>query len=368
MIGTLDRYLLKSLLIDYLIALSVMLSLYVVLDLFVNMDEFTEQKFTLVRTLRNIASYYGPNLLLYQAELSGVITLFACLATVARARRQNEMTAMLASGVSLYRVAAPVIAFGLCTTALLVVNTELLIPQVAHLLARDRDDVDGKHAYEVLFLRDRDRALVSAGRFHPNTRDLERLLVLCRDEGGVVVRTVEADRATWESVGPLPKQGKWRLQRGSERIRLEGAPSALGPQENEMVNPIEWYESDLSPEVIQLRQTEGWVRFLSVVQLDELLQSNPPDRASVVQTKHSRIAAPIVAMVLLMLGLPFFLDRSPANILNDAGWCMAVCGLCYVATFVAQSMRTSSESALPAWIPIFVFATLAMVLVDRIKT
>jgi len=368
MIGTLDRYLLRSLLLDYVIALGVMLSLYVVLDLFVNMDEFTEQKFTLVRTLRNIASYYGPNLLLYHAELSGVITLFACLATIARARRQNEMTAMLASGVSLYRVAAPVIAFGICTTGLLVLNTEVFIPKVAHLLARDRDDVDGKHAYEVLFLRDRERALLSAGRFHPGTRDLERLLVLCRDESGAVVRTVEADRAEWESKPLLPKEGRWRLQRGSERLRMDASQSGLGPQNNEIVNPIDWYESELSPEEIQLRQTEGWVRFLSVSQLDDLLRANPPDRTSVIQTKHSRIAAPIVSMVLLLLGLPFFLDRSPANILNDAGWSMVVCGLCYVATFVAQSMRTSTESALPAWIPIFVFATLAMVLVDRIKT
>jgi hypothetical protein len=42
--------------------------------------------------------------------------------------------------------------------------------------------------------------------------------------------------------------------------------------------------------------------------------------------------------------------------------------LCYVATFVTQSIRPESASALPAWIPIFVFATIAMVLIDRIRT
>ena len=43
MLTVLDRYLLRSLLVNYLIGLGVMLSLYVVLDMFVNMDEFTEQ-------------------------------------------------------------------------------------------------------------------------------------------------------------------------------------------------------------------------------------------------------------------------------------------------------------------------------------
>ena len=38
----------------------------------------------------------------------------------------------------------------------MVLDTEVLIPAVAHKLARDHDDADGTRAYEVLFLRDRD--------------------------------------------------------------------------------------------------------------------------------------------------------------------------------------------------------------------
>ena len=47
---------------------------------------------------------------------------------------------------------------------------------------------------------------------------------------------------------------------------------------------------------------------------------------------------------------------------------MTVCGLCYVVTFVAQSIRPDTVSPLPSWIPIFVFGTLAIVLLDRVKT
>ena len=140
MLTILDRYILRALLINYGIALAVMVSLYVVLDLFVNMDEFTEQGYALPTVIRNIVDYYAPNLLLYFAQLSGVITLFACLASLARMRKFNELTAVLASGVSLHRVAAPIITFGLVSTALLVIDSEWLIPAVAHRLARDRDD------------------------------------------------------------------------------------------------------------------------------------------------------------------------------------------------------------------------------------
>ena len=118
------------------------------------------------------------------------------------------MTAFLASGVSLYRVARPVLIFGVVVTGLLVVDTEAAIPAVALRLARDRDDVDGQRAYEVLFLRDRGGALLSAGRFHPRRRDLERMLVLFRDGGGDITASLEADRAVWEPADDTRPEGE----------------------------------------------------------------------------------------------------------------------------------------------------------------
>ena len=368
MLSILDRYILRTLLVNYLIAIGVMISLYVVLDMFVNMDEFTEQSYPLPTVIGNIASYYWPNLFLYFGQLSGVITLFACMAALARLRKLNEITALLASGVSLYRVAAPVIAFGLITTAISIANTEWLIPSVAHKLSRDHDDADGRRAYEVLFLSDRNGALLSAHQFHPTDHDLKQLLVLTRNETGSIVKTLEADRATWEPPSLTRPDGRWRLERGVERARVTRGDERLGPQGSFEKSYPRYYESDLSPSAIQLRQSEGWIRNLSLAQLHGLLAGGSADRATIIHTRHGRICAPIVGLIMLLLGLPFFLDRSPANVLNDAGKCMIVCGLCYVVAFVAQSVRPESESALPAWIPIFLFATIAVVMIDRIRT
>ncbi len=368
MLSVLDRYILRSLLINYLIALGAMLGLYVALDMFVNMDEFTEQDYPLPTVIRNIVGYYVPNLFLYFSQLSAAITLFACLATVANMRKQNELTALLSSGVSLYTVARPIIVFGVVMTGLLVLTTELAIPAVAHKLARDHDDVDGDRAYAVLFLHDRDGALLSAGQFHPTKRDLQRLLVLTRDENGAIIRTLEADRATWEPPDLLRPQGRWRLERGKQTTRVRSSDSSLGPRENKVTSFPAYYVSDLSPEAIQLRQSEDWYGFLSLAQLTELQHGPGLSLASILQTKHARKTAPIVSIILLLLGLPFFLDRSPDNVLSDTARSMAVCGACYISVFVVQSLQPSTGSALPAWIPVFVFGTLAVVLIDRIRT
>ena len=70
----------------------------------------------------------------------------------------NELTAVLSSGVSLFRVARPIVAFGIVTTALAVLDTEVIIPSVAHLLARRHDDAGGYRTCEVLFLKGWDSA------------------------------------------------------------------------------------------------------------------------------------------------------------------------------------------------------------------
>lgn len=368
MFSILDRYLLRSLVANYVIAVAVMLSLYVVLDMFVNMDEFTEHGYPALTVLSNMVDYYVPNLLLYYSQLSGVITLFACAAVLARMRKLNELTAILASGVSLFRVARPVFIFAVFITGVLIVDTELLIPRVAHKLARDHDDADGKRAYEVWFLRDGDGASLSAGKFHPNRRDLERLLVLFRDENGAVASTLEADRATWEPPTDVRPRGRWKLQRGkliTRRIRQGGS---LGPREDISTSYPVYYESDLSPEAIQVRQSSGWIRFLSVSQLNDLERSGTVSRQTIAKTRHNRFVAPLVSLLLLLLGLPFFLDRSPADVVRDAGRCMLVCGLCYVFAFVGQSINAGGASALPAWIPIFVFGPVGIVLLDRVRT
>lgn len=364
----LDRYILRSLLVNYAIGLGIMLSLYVVLDMFVNMDEFTEQEYPLTVVVGNIASYYWPNMFLYFSQLCGAITLFACMATIARMRQLNEMTAVLASGVSLYRLAIPIVAFGIATTTLQVIDTEWMIPRIAHKLARDHDDVDGKKTFEVLFVRDSDDALLSAGQFHPIRRDLQELLVLSRDEAGTITQTLEADHATWIPPTVPGLKGRWRLERGRQVARTYVDQGGLGPRGAKVVTYPQYYTSDLTPETIQLRQATGWIRFLSLHQLGELERRGGPLQSAVIQTKHARRTAPIVNMVLVLLGLPFFLNRSPATVLSDAGKCMVACGFCYVCSFVAQSIHTESSSALPAWIPIFVFGTLAVVLIDRIRT
>ena len=367
----LDRYLFRSLTFNYCVALAVMMSLYVVLDLFFNMDEFTEKQQPASAVLADVLSYYGTNLFRYFAQLSGVITLVACAATLARMRRTNELTALLASGVSLYRVAAPILAFGLATTGLWVLDTEMAIPHLASRLARHHDDARGEKTYGVWFLNDRQGALVSARQFLPGTGTMRRVMILRRNAAGAVSSVIEAEEAMWEKLEGHPLGGRWVLTGGLERLRSDQDSGSFGLQESSARRDVFYYESDLDPATIQVRQSAQWIDSLSSSQLSELARRELPTTqlVAVHQARHKRFAAPIVNLVLLLLGIPFLLDREPGTILADIAKCLCVCGVCFTVAFVGQSvLRTDSASPLPAWLPIIIFCPLAVVLIDRIRT
>ncbi|MCB9851165.1 MAG: LptF/LptG family permease [Phycisphaerales bacterium] len=362
---TLDRYILRGLIVNYLIAICVMISLYVVLDLFFNMDEFAEQKGEM---LVSMMSFYGNRIFLYFAQLSGVITMFACLTTLARMRRQNELTAVLASGVSLYRLAAPVIAFALLTSVLWYVDSEVVIPRVAHKLARRHDDALGQRTVRVRFLRDRDNNLLSADQYQPSEGVLKRLAVVRRGPDGDLESILEAERGTWEQ---LPGGGgHWKLERGVERRRQLSVPGEAEGSELADRRLVDYYETDLDPQTIEVRQSSQWMRYLSrkrLVELSETLEGGARQRAD--QYRYARFTTPLINVLMLLLGLPFILDRLPGSLLVAGGKALFVCGACFLLTFIVQNFNAEGGwSTLPAWAPIIVFTPVAVLLLDRLRT
>ncbi len=364
MLSILDRYVIRSFVINYAVSLTVLIGLYVIVDLFVNLDEFTEKQLPALDVVLNICSYYGYNLFLYFAQLSGVITLVAASFTLARMQQSNELTAILASGTSLHRVAVPVIACGLTLNMLWVVDQELIIPKIAHKLARPHDDIEGRETYGIWFVNDRNNTLVSAVKFLPRAKKMKRPIIMNRDRNNRVTDIIMADTAIWDE-----ERKVWQLERGKLIDASEDLDRTFGLDislESELVTT---YESDLTPKELMLRQVAQWVDFMSIRQLNALEERDTSRRWVIAQTKHTRFTLPFANMVLLLIGIPFFLNREPRNVLINAALSLGVCSSCFVLNFVAQNLVSATiHPALPAWVPIILFGPVAVVLIDRIKT
>lgn len=364
MLRILDRYILRGFLTNYLIALGVMTGLYVVLDLFVNLDEFTAVKSqTPFETLRKIVDFYGYNLFLYFAQLAGVIILLAACFTLGRFYRTNELTAVMSCGTSLYRVATPLILAALAMNALWFFDQEAIIPQIAGKLSRKHADIEGRLSYAVWFQPDRDNGLLSASMFSPRTKEMRGLIVMKRDAKDRMSEILRADRARWDD-----ERQFWHLENGY-RMKL-GVNVSTGAIEDLGRETVTEYRSDLTPKDLGLLQATLWTSFLSLPELNKLQQRFEGAGANeFIKVKHKRLTTVLINMILLCLGIPFFLNRERPSVLVAGGKCLLLCGLCYASTFISQSVEISAlGAALPAWLPVLIFGPLAVVMLDGIKT
>ncbi|MCH9022201.1 MAG: LptF/LptG family permease, partial [Planctomycetes bacterium] len=240
----LDRYVAKEFLLGYLIAVFVVLSLRVVLDLFIELDEFVEDSpsgtsSSFFTVIGYIVAYYTPKLFEYFRDFSGVMIILAAAFSLVRMSRQNELTAVLASGISLKRLLAPIILLAMLLNLLMVFDQEVILPRLAGKLVRDHDEIAGVDKMKISLLADRDNALLSA-IFDPDTKIITQLLIILRRDDGLGTGLITADKAVWQE-----QHQHWQLTNGLF-VAAEGTRQAI----------TSW-PSDLSPEYIWLQKNSN---------------------------------------------------------------------------------------------------------------
>lgn len=124
---TLDGYVLKEFMIKYIILLTVFVILFVLSDVYQDLGAFLEAG----ADWRMIAAY-----LLYRLPgnirfILPISMLLGCMWTMATFGKNLEVTAMRASGVSLFRCGGAIFAVGIVATMVNIYFNELLIPKTS---------------------------------------------------------------------------------------------------------------------------------------------------------------------------------------------------------------------------------------------
>lgn len=356
--GILDRYIVRQFLLNLAILFVVVMVLIILVELLGNFDEFVQagQKSGggFAGTLLAIFDFYWPQVFLYAQHLAGLVPAGAAAFTLMALYRNRELVALMAGGVSLHRVAMPLLAAGFGLSLLTLANQELVLPSLAERLARSRAEI--KHgnrlrSFAVEFVPDNRGRLFAAARFDPNAKTLHGLTVLVRqpldrsgDRYGRAIERISAASAAWND-----KAGVWELTEGftiplqvQSAAGREGEAATLRP-----LTPVDRLETDLDPTALLMYNRARFRQLLSRSDLDELIR-HPPRVVSVRQLqgiRHSRFSQVILNVVLLAVWIPFFLVRSPQNMFLRSVKAMGLGFACWGGSIL---MLQTSPDALPA--------------------
>ena len=138
-----DRYIGRAQLHAFVVVFVSLAGLYFVFDAFTNMEEFITHAAESGSLGRLLASYYGCRLVWFFDATSPVITLASGMFALSWLERHNELTALLAAGVTRWRLARPVIVFAATVSLLAAANRELVLPQIRESFARNAQNLDG---------------------------------------------------------------------------------------------------------------------------------------------------------------------------------------------------------------------------------
>lgn len=366
----LDKYVVKNFLIGYGIAFSVLMGLRMIIDLFVNLDEFTEHAdLGMLAVTKNVLVYYGLNSTLYFRDFAGMITVIAAAFSFGRMVRAQELVAVMASGVSLKRVIAPVAVLAIILTGFLVVDQEILIPSFANRLVRSEDTLPGEESYDVWFINDANGSLICSPKFDVSTATLHRPTIVTRRP-----HLQETASVVWEVTGRIdataatynPQKGRWDL--------TDGVFAENGS--NKGLRPIAFFVSDITAKDIPIRRSSEHTALLSSRQLAVLAAQSTKlkDLAQLYSQKHFRITDPIFNLVMLLVCLPFLVCRDPKSMRSAIMISFGITGGCLITSFVCKLMATeiafgnTIRPELWAWLPIFIFAPIAFIQLDSMKT
>lgn len=371
--GIIDRYLLRKYVQTFVICFLSLFGLFVLIELSTNLDKFLQGGEKAGEVLRFIGHYYAFRAVLFFDRVSGLLALISAMFTVSWIQRHNEMTALMAAGVSRIRVLIPlVIAVGVISV-LSTINREVLIPRYRNELARRPQDPLGDQPQSLESRYDGQTDVLLGGKnTYASQKRIEepdfRLPLRLSAYG----KQLSAANAYYQpATGDRP--AGYLMDGVHEPKNLDSRPSLLLSGRPVLITPHDapqWLKPDQCFLVsdVSFDQLAGGTLFKQLSSTAELMRGlrNPSADygADVRTTIHARIIQPVLDITLLFLGLPLIVTRESRNVFIAMGICLAVNVAFMLVVFASQQMGAISfwifTPSLAAWTPLLIFVPVAV--------
>lgn len=373
---TLDRYIARQYLLNIVILLFILGSFVVVVDVSLNLQRFAENAERnaaaaghklegMQRTLAAlvlVVDLWWPRLLQLFNYTAGLVLVAAMGFTFTQLVRHRELTAILASGVSLQRAARPVLLVAALVLGAVVVNQELVLPRIAPLIARDNTQAGarGLAAFAINLAPDSQGRLFSALRFDPQSATMTEPSIWLRDQQGRATARIAASSARWVD-------GAWQLERGISTplaVPTSGAPP--------LSTPVAMVQSDLDPTTLISFQYRAFAHNMSWAQILATLNSTNPKPEVVDNLTRiglGRLANLAATFLTLVVCIPFFLTREPGNAVVQSLKCAPLAiGALLGSSLAALAPIPGLPIALAVSLPALTLVPLAIAAFTGIRT
>ena len=342
-----DRYLAGGFLRIFGISLVIVTSLYVTVDFFDRIGNLLDAGAG-VSTIARYFIYKAPLLI---SRVIGFAVLFSTLFCLGMLARSHEITALRSSGISVERVATPLMFLALVICALTFVWNETLVPVFTHnaqniykfeIRNRQQKSVLGTHD---IWIRG-DGSFINVDSFDVRSSSLENVTIFLLNRDFSLRALVEIPKAQWiDNAWKTDEATEWNFMADGKTLNQKVA-TAL---------PISETPQDLK---LLAREAEEFSYFDLQKQIADMRNKGIDTTAYEVDL-HTKLALPFISPLMVFLAIPFALKRQMSGSISLSFGIAMIIGFGYwVLTAFCISLGHSGAlpSWLSAWIPNFIFA------------
>ncbi|MFI5113060.1 MAG: LptF/LptG family permease [Terriglobales bacterium] len=358
-----DDYILRDFFAYLGMILSTFLMLMLVFTFFELLGDIVRNRVPLVMVgqyLINVTPYFIYN-------TTHISVLLAVLVTFGLMQKANEITAMKATGISIYRVILPVMVIAAILATGLFFFEQLYLPHANKRQDALRNQIKGKPAqtylrpdrkwifgqrsdiyyYEFFDAESNRFGSISIFEFDPKTFELRK--------------RIYATRAHWSDT-----LQKWVFEQGWERTFRGSAIEAYHPFDVETF--------------AELREPPGYfkkeVKQSSEMNYDELnnyihdLQQSGFDVVRLRVQLQKKFAFPIITFVMAMLAVPFALTAGRRGALAGVATAVGIAVVYFIVSGLFEAMGNTNQlpPALAAWSPDLLFALAGGYMILKVPT
>ncbi len=355
-----DKYLIRLFLQTVFFALLAFTLVFVVIDAMENLDDFIDQGVSQFKILH----YY----LVFIPEIIKLMTpvsvLFGALFTAGKLSSLSELTAIRASGVSLFRFMAPFIVTAFFISILSVYFGGYVVPManktkvyIEQVYLKKGLSYTGSNIY----FQDTKNKIVSISFFDSNTNRANKISIQSFDDNDKtkMVNRIDAQKLEFDSLS-----NAWIAYNGVQRTfanERETADYFTSLKLNNLqFKPIDLSKKQQKPQEMNLDELSD------LIETQKRAGNNP----TIAQIEyHSRFAFAVTSLIIVLFGLPISVNRKKSGLAVQVGINLLITFIYLVFMKVSQAFGKNGalDPILTAWFANFIFLAGTAITLPKMK-
>jgi lipopolysaccharide export system permease protein len=332
--------------------------LLILIDLTDNLDEYLRRQLPIDQVALSYA-YWMPETMFMVLPAA---VLFATVFAIGSFTRNSEITAAKASGISFYRLVAPIFAGSVAAAGL-----GLVLGELAPITSRQRSEILGENRGAVQtrsnFVHAADEGIVyKVGFLDATLGNMDRVEVERRGSGpDYPTLVLTADDARWRDT-----TGSWALLGGALHVIPDSATDHVFVFDSAHARrldarPLDLTETPRDPQDMGYQELGRYIA---------ALERSGGD-ANVLRVERAlKIAIPITCVIIVLFGAPLATSTQRGGTAYGVGISLGTTVLFLILIQLTKAIggQALMQPELAAWVPSMLFGGVGLALLARVRT